>query len=337
VASRRGRRLLEREGEKLEEAIGNSQSSDTSVLMTSAPVKSRGQLLVLGGGYSGLRFATAMAQAGFDVTVTHRGQRDSASADPWRWLAFDPDAGLVPSASDLAGTTHLLSTIPPDRQGLDPALEALAPLLRQLPLDWVGYLSTTGVYGDRQGGWVDETSAGAPGLERSRARLAGEQAWLSSGLPVQSFRLPAIYGPGRSPFAGLQQGTSRLVHKPGQVFCRIHVDDIVGALSHCQGLPAQARPPLVNVSDDCPCPSGETLGFAAHLLGCTLPPVQTFASVAASMGPMALSFWAENRRISNRLLCRELGYQLRYPSYREGLVACLAEERAGAPAPGPAG
>ncbi len=337
VASRRERRLLEREGEKLEDAIGNSQSSDTSVLMTSAPVKSLGQLLVLGGGYSGLRFAAAMAEAGFDVTVSHRGPRDSAAADPWRWLAFDPDAGLVPSAGDLAGTTHLLSTIPPDRQGQDPALEALAPLLRQLPLNWVGYLSTTGVYGDCQGAWVDETNEAAPGLERSRARLACEQAWLNSGLPVQSFRLPAIYGPGRSPFAGLQQGTSRLVHKPGQVFCRTHVDDIVGALSHCLALPAQARPQLVNVSDDCPCPSTETLGFAAHLLGCKLPPVQAFASVAASMGPMALSFWAENRRVHNRRLCQDLGYSLRYPSYREGFGACLAEERAGAPAPGPAG
>ena len=336
AASRRDRRLAEREGEKLEEAIGHNQISDTSVLMISAPVKSCGQLLVLGGGYSGRRFAAAMAQAGLAVTVTHRGLRDSAAADPWRWLAFDPDSGLVPSADDLAGTTHLLSTIPPDRQGRDPALEALAPLLRQLPLTWVGYLSTTGVYGDRQGGWVDEISPAAPSHERSRARLACEQAWLSSGLPVQSFRLPAIYGPGRSPFAGLQQGTSRLVHKPGQVFCRIHVDDIVGALGHCLALPAQARPQLVNISDDCPCPSSETLGFAAHLLGCKLPPVQSFASVAASMGPMALSFWADNRRVHNRRLCQDLGYALRYPSYREGLGASLAEERAGAPAPGPA-
>jgi nucleoside-diphosphate-sugar epimerase len=337
VASRRERGLLEREGEKLEDAIGHSQSSDTSVLMTNAPVKSPGQVLVLGGGYSGRRFAAAVAQAGYGVTLTHRVARDSASGDPWRWLAFDPDAGIVPSAGDLAGTTHLLSTIPPDRQGQDPALQALAPLLRELPLDWVGYLSTTGVYGDRQGGWVDETSTADPGLERSRARLACEQAWLRSGLPVQSFRLPAIYGPGRSPFGGLIEGTSRLVHKPGQVFCRIHVDDIVGALSHCLGLPAQARPPLVNVSDDCPCPSSETLGFAAHLLGCTLPPVKTFASVAASMGPMALSFWAENRRVQNRRLCQDLGYSLRYPSYREGFRACLTEERGGAPAPGPAG
>lgn len=337
VESLRLRRPLEREGEKLEDAIGHSQSSDTSVLMTSAPVKSRGQLLVLGGGYSGRRFAAAMAQAGFGVTVTHRGPRDSAGANPWRWLAFDPDAGLVPRAGDLAGTTHLLSTIPPNRQGQDPALEALAPLLRELPLDWVGYLSTTGVYGDRQGGWVDETSEPAPGLERSRARLVCEQAWLSSGLPVQSFRLPAIYGPGRSPFNGLQQGSSRLVHKPGQVFCRIHVDDIVGALSHCLTLPAPARPQLLNVSDDYPCPSSETLGFAAHLLGCKLPPVQAFASVAASMGPMALSFWAENRRVHNRRLCQDLGYSLRYPSYREGFGACLAEERAGADAPEPAG
>lgn len=305
--------------------------------MTSAPVKSRGQLLVLGGGFSGRRFAAAMAQAGFAVTLTHRGERDPDHSDHWRWLAFDPDAGVVPGASDLAGTTHLVSTIPPDRQGQDPALTTLAPLLGDLPLGWVGYLSTTGVYGDCQGGWVDETSPPDPGQERSRSRLACEQAWISSGLPVQSFRLPAIYGPGRSPFGGLRQGTSRLIHKPGQQFCRIHVDDIVGALGHCLALPAAQRPPVVNVSDDCPCPSSETLGYAAHLLGCQLPLVQPFASVAASMGPMALSFWAENRRVSNRRLCRDLGYRLRYPTYREGLAACLAEERAGAGAPKPAG
>jgi nucleoside-diphosphate-sugar epimerase len=128
----------------------------------------------------------------------------------------------------------------------------------------------------------------------------------------------------------VRDGTARRILKPGQVFSRIHVDDIVGALSHCLALPAPARPPLVNSSDDCPCPSGETLGFAAHLLGCTLPPVQTFASVAASMGPMALSFWAENRRVSNRRLCQELGYSLRYPSYREGYLNCLAGESAAA-------
>jgi nucleoside-diphosphate-sugar epimerase len=207
----------------------------------------------------------------------------------------------------------------------------LAPLRRQ-PLQWLGYLSTTGVYGDTGGAWVSESSPTAPALGRSRARLESERLWLGSGLPVQSFRLPAIYGPGRCPFQQLRQGTARLIHKPGQVFCRIHVDDIVGALLHGAALPATDRPAVINVSDDAPCPSSETLGYAAHLLGCKLPPVQRFEAMAASMSPMALSFWADNRRVSNQLLCQGLGYRLRYPSYREGFAASLREEQASDPA-----
>jgi nucleoside-diphosphate-sugar epimerase len=221
----------------------------------------------------------------------------------------------------------VLVTTPPAADG-DAVIEHWLEPLRQQPLNWLGYLSTTGVYGDTGGGWVDETSPTTPGLARSRLRLESEQRWLGSGLPVQSFRLPAIYGPGRCPFNQLRQGSARLIHKPGQVFCRIHVDDIVGALLHCAARPMERRPPVVNVSDDAPCPSSETLGFAAHLLGCKLPPVQRFDAVAPSLSPMALSFWADNRRVSNGLLCNELGYRLRYPSYREGFAASLREENA---------
>jgi len=147
---------------------------------------------------------------------------------------------------------------------------------------------------------------------------------------VQLFRLPAIYGPGRSPFEALESGRSRLIHKPGQVFSRVHVDDIVGCLLHCQALPPGLRPPVVNVVDNCPCPSSETLGYAAHLLGRKLPPMERYDTIAEAMSPMARSFWAENRRASNGLLRDTLGYALRYPSYREGYRACLAEERASA-------
>ena len=223
--------------------------------------------------------------------------------------------------------SHALVTIPAASDGSDSALDHLLPELRHQPLDWLGYLSTTGVYGDTGGAWVDETSPTTPSLDRSRARLACEQRWLNSGLPAMSFRLPAIYGPGRCPFQQLAQGTARLVHKRGQVFCRIHVDDIVGALLHGLSLPPAQRPPLLNVSDDCPCPSSETLGYAAHLIGCKLPPLQRFEAIAGSMSPMALSFWADNRRVSNHLLCRQLGYQLRHPSYREGFAAALTEEQ----------
>ena len=146
---------------------------------------------------------------------------------------------------------------------------------------------------------------------------------------VQSFRLPAIYGPGRCPFEQLRSGKARLVHKPGQVFCRIHVDDIVGTLLHATDQPAGKQPAVINVSDNAPCPSSETLAYASHLLGCKLPAVQRFEAIAPEMSPMALSFWADNRRVSNALLCHELGYQLRYPSYREGFSASLAEEQRG--------
>jgi nucleoside-diphosphate-sugar epimerase len=284
-----------------------------------------GRALVLGGGYSGGRFALKLAAAGVPVTATSR-QPTSEDPGPIQRLRFDPESGCLPSAGELEGTTHLLVTIPPDRRGQDPVLATIAPVLDQLPLRWVGYLSSTGVYGDQGGGWVDETSPPRPGLERSQARLACERAWRARGLPLQVFRLPAIYGPGRTPFRGLRDGSARLIHKPDQVFSRIHVDDILGALAHCLALPADQRPETLIVADDRPCPSSETLGYAAHLLGCRLPVAEPYAEAALRMSPMARGFWSENRRVSNRLLCQGLGYRLRYRCYREGYRACLAEE-----------
>ena len=318
--------------------------------MTRSAVNPPGQLLVIGGGYTGQRFAqAAQARYGMPVLLTSR----SAKAAPGHgqpginWLVFNPESTADPSAAgpsppalsaaDLAGTTHVRVTLPPERSGRDPALEHLGPILHQLPLQWLGYLSTTGVYGDCGGAGEDETAPCLTTLGRSQARRIAEQGWQASGLPVQIFRLPAIYGPHRSPFKTLMAGESRLIHKQGQVFSRVHVDDIVGALLHCMEPPANGRPAVVNVVDNCPCPSSETLGFAAHLLGCKLPPAERFETTAESMSPMALSFWADNRRASNSLLSEGLGYQLRYPSYREGYRACLAEERSGAQSGGSAG
>ncbi|MFM9102492.1 MAG: SDR family NAD(P)-dependent oxidoreductase, partial [Cyanobium sp.] len=181
-----------------------------------------GKVLVLGGGYSGKRFALALAALGLQERLSSREPPAAPGPDGLQWIGFDPARGLLPEAAELEGTTHLLSTIPPDAEGRDPVLSHLGDRLAGLPLAWAGYLSTTGVYGDQGGGWVDETSPTTPGLERSRARLACEQAWRGQGLPLQVLRLPAIYGPGRSPFASLRQGTARLIHKPGQVFCRSH-------------------------------------------------------------------------------------------------------------------
>jgi len=284
-------------------------------------------VLVLGGGYSGRRFAEAMRSRGCAVTLTTRGERrdaDRPGGDGCRWLRFDPEAQVVPSAADLAGIEAVLVTIPPDAQGRDPVLMHLASTLKTLAPRWVGYLSTTGVYGDSGGAWVDEDSPTRPGLPRSRARLACEQAWLQQDLPLQIFRLPAIYGPGRSPLDQLRNGTARLIHKPGQVFSRVHVDDIVGALLHCLELPPERRPETLILADTCPCPSSEMLGYAAHLLDCKLPPLHPYARIEAELSPMARSFWSENRRASSRRLRHQLGYQLRFPSYREGLAALTA-------------
>jgi nucleoside-diphosphate-sugar epimerase len=287
------------------------------------------RLLVLGGGYTGLRFGQAARQQGFGVLLTSRSTR--APEAGMEWLHFDSSAPTDSGVNGLEGITHVLVTAGPDgaASGPDPVLPLLAPMLRAQPLQWLGYLSTTGVYGDTGGAWVDETSPTHPRPGRSLRRLEAEQAWQGSGLPVQIFRLPAIYGPHRCPFESLRQGTGRLIHKPGQVFSRVHVDDIVGALLHCLALPAAERPRVVNVCDDVPCSSSESLAYAAHLLGVKLPPVQRYSEIEAALSPMARSFWCENRRASNRLLCRDLGYQLRYPSYREGFRASLAEEGAG--------
>ena len=236
-------------------------------------------MLVLGGGYSGRRFADALRSRGCTVTLTTRGEprdADLPGGDGCRWLRFDPEAGVVPAAADLAGIEAVLVTIPPDSQGRDPVLLHLGATLEALAPRWVGYLSTTGVYGDSGGAWVDEESPTRPGLPRSRARLACEEAWRQQDLPLQIFRLPAIYGPGRSPLEQLRNGSARLIHKPGQVFSRIHVDDISGALLHCLALPAGERPQTLILADLFPCPSSEMLGYAAHLLGCKLPPVQSY-------------------------------------------------------------
>lgn len=309
------------EGREERSAEGNPGRDSTSVLNSRPPVNPAlgiGRMLICGGGYTGLNVGQALDALGVPVTLTHRQPVPPTALSPDHWLRFDTSAGVVPGAQDLDGISHLLVTIPPDEQGDDPVLAFLrSHPLRDSPR-WVGVLSTSGVYGDHGGRWVHEGSPLQPGQGRSKARLLCEQAWQATGLPVQVFRLPAIYGPGRSPFQGLKEGRARLIHKPGQVFSRIHVEDIVGALLHCLALTPQDRPSILNLADAEPCPSSETLSYAAHLLGCKLPPVERFADVAPTMSPMARSFWAENRRTDSRLLRNQLGYQLRFPSYREG-------------------
>ena len=298
----------------------------------SQPLAADAKLLVLGGGYSGRCLANLARAMGTPVLCTRR-SLDAAEAD----LVFDSNGQDQLDPAALEGITHLLSTIPPDRDGNDPVLSKLLPTLRSLPLRWAGYLSTTGVYGDRQGGWVSEENEPAPALERSIRRLNCEAAWQRSGLPIQILRLPGIYGPGRSVLNGLQQGRARLIDKPGQVFCRIHVEDIAGACWHLMHRVEQGPSPLpgnwtvVNVVDDLPAPTADLLRHAASLLGCALPPLEPFDQIVDSMSPMAQTFWSENRRVRNHRLCQELGYPLLHPNYRVGLQDCLNQDKLNPP------
>ncbi len=224
----------------------------------------------------------------------------------------------------LDGVTHLLISASPGETG-DPVLAAFRDeiVLRAEQFEWVGYLSTTAVYGDRRGGWVDETTEVAPSSARGDLRVAAEKDWQSiSGLPLHIFRLAGIYGPGRGPFSKVRAGTARRIVKPGQVFSRIHVDDIAQVL---RASIAQPRPGAIyNLCDDDPAPPQDVIGLAAELLGLPLPAEVPFDE--AGMSAMARSFYGENKRVRNDLIKSELGVKLLYPSYREGLRALLKVE-----------
>jgi nucleoside-diphosphate-sugar epimerase len=284
-------------------------------------------LLVAGLGYSGLAAAYAAAAAGWKVAGTARDPARLGSAPGIAVISFD-------SAGDaLRDATHLLLTAPPGEAG-DPFIAthrtAIDTALHTRRLRWIGYISTTGVYGDRAGGMVDESTPPAPGQARSIRRLAAEEAWrgIATGhAALDIFRSGGIYGPGRSPFDDLRAGTSRRVVKPGHAFSRIHRDDIALAVRAAIG---QALPPAVRVLhlvDDESVESATVTEHAAALLDMPAPPAIPFEQARAAMSPMALSFWAENRRVANAATKAALGIAWRYPTYREGLAAILAEER----------
>ena len=275
-------------------------------------------LLLFGLGYSGAAIARAAARLGWRVTAT---SRNPAALTP------PPDVALIPTgaaAAALATATHLLATAPPGDQG-DPILARYAPALTHLR--WIGYLSTTGVYGNRDGAWVDETTPPAPTRPRSRRRLAVELAWRAAAhAALDIFRLAGIYGPGRSPFADLRAGRARRILKPTHLFGRIHRDDIAGAVLAAA---RQAPPPgvrIFNLTDNEPAASADVIAEAARLLGIPPPPPIPFD--AATLSPMAQSFWSENRRVRSALTQQILHRPWTYPTYREGLRATLAEELA---------
>ncbi len=283
-------------------------------------------LFSFGHGYSAQALTRVLLPRGWRITGTTR------TADKAARLRATGIGVLLPGddpAPALDTATHLLISAGPDDAG-DPALRALRPALDAVAggLAWAGYLSTTGVYGDHGGAWVDEDTALTPATARGRARVDAEAAWQAvardTGMPLHIFRLAGIYGPGRGPFAKVRAGTARQIIKPGQVFSRIHVDDIAQVLAASIHRPDPGA--IYNVCDNDPAPPQDVLAHAAHLLGLPEPPREDFAT--ADMTPMARSFYAESKKVSNARMLRDLGVTLLYPDYRSGLAALLAAETA---------
>jgi nucleoside-diphosphate-sugar epimerase len=285
------------------------------------------RLFCFGLGYSALALARVLVAKRWRVAGTCRSpeKADALRAEGIEPFLFDRGRPLADAGPALAGTTHLLSSVPPDGQG-DPVLAHHAnDLLRLEGVRWTGYLSTTGVYGDRGGDWVDETGALHPAGPRGRARVLAEEGWLSLGRvghKVHLFRLAGIYGPGRSALDTVREGRAKRVVKPGQVFSRIHVDDIVRVLEASIAAPEAGA--VYNVCDDEPAPPQDVIAYACALLDREAPPEIPYALAEKSMGEMARSFYAESKRVSNRRMKEALGVTLAYPDYRAGLKALLA-------------
>lgn len=284
------------------------------------------RLLVYGYGFSGSVLARRMGAAGWGVTATFRSATGQAriGADGFDAVDVADQAGL---ARALSTANAVLVTPAPGPDGC-PGLSTLAPLLKQgakVP-DWVGYLSTTGVYGDRQGRWVTECSPLVPRSVEGRRRVDAEAGWLELGrrarFPLTVFRLPGIYGPGRSTFDRLREGRARRITAPGQVFSRIHVDDLAAGLAASMSRPRAGG--IYNLCDDEPAANSEVVAYAARLLGMAPPPEISLED--AGLSPIAMRFYGESKRVSNALAKAELGWRPAYPTYREGLAAILATE-----------
>jgi len=284
------------------------------------------RLFCFGLGFSAAALARRLAAQGWEIAGTARDadKIERLGREGYAMTRFAGEPGTPGVQKLLAGTTHLLLSIPP-RGGSDPVLEHYAGAIAKLPsLAWIGYLSTVGVYGDHGGERIDESTPPSPGNERTRARVEAEQAWLAFGekigCPVQVFRLAGIYGPGRSVFDKLAAGTARRIVKPGQVFNRIHVEDIASVLEASIAQPHAGA--IYNVADDEAAPPDEVVAYAAELA--QLPPPPEVAFEDAELTPMARSFYGNSRRVSNARIKSELGVRLRYPTYREGLAALKA-------------
>ena len=281
------------------------------------------KMLVFGHGYSAGFLTPLLRERGWQVSGTTRADADrvaAAGAMPLLWPG--EEARL---REEIARADAILVSTAPDPGG-DPVLAAFRDDLARARPRWLGYLSTTGVYGDRNGDWVDEDSVLDASGPRGQARIRAEADWRAlaeqAGLPLHIFRLAGIYGPGRGPFEKVRNGTARRIIKPGQVFSRIHAEDIAQVLLASINRPAPGT--AYNVCDDDPAPPQEVLAHAADLLGLLPPPEVPFDE--AEMTPMARSFYADSKRVSNRRIKEDLGVRLRYPDYRSGLAALLEAE-----------
>ena len=292
--------------------------------------KGPGHLFCFGLGYSAQAFARRLIPRGWRVSGTCRTAEACAQAAA---LGFDAHVfgGRIVgprTRAALARATHLLASVPPGQAG-DPVIAAFAAdIAHHERLAWIGYLSTTGVYGDRKGAWVDEESELRPTGERGARRVEAERLWLNfwdgHGLPVHLFRLAGIYGPGRGVLDQVRAGTARRVAKPGHVFSRIHVDDIANALEASIARPHGGR--VYNVCDDEPAEPTAVVEYACKLLGVPPPPMVPWDEAKRALSPMALSFYDDDKRVRNTRMKAELGVRLRYPTYREGLRAIAAAD-----------
>ncbi len=276
------------------------------------------RLFCFGLGFSAQALAKRLKPKGWRIAGTARQPEKvnaliRAGVEAYAFPLADPPAAL-------SGATHVLVSTPPAAQG-DPALQYKDTLHPK----WLGYLSTTGVYGDRAGAWVDETTPEAPATERGQRRLEAEHAWAAWGrrtnVPVMIFRLAGIYGPGRNQLESLRDGTARRIVREGQIFSRIHVDDIAAVLEASIAKPNAGA--VYNVCDDEPAPPHEVVEYAAKLLGVAPPPLERFEDAQATMSEMGRSFYTESKRVKNDRIKTDLGVQLLYPTYREGLKALL--------------
>lgn len=300
--------------------------------MSSSPPSPQNRLFAFGYGYTADFLGRALLATGeWSLAGTTRDthKRSALRARGIDAYLFTEEKPLGDPMAMLDGVTHILISTPPDKEG-DVVFRLHEDDLRRIPtLKWIGYLSTTSVYGDRDGQFVDETSELRPTSIRGSRRVRAENDWRNfehdSGIPVDIFRMAGIYGPGRSALDSVRAGIKRRILKPGHTFSRVHVDDVIQTLMNVLNIPEKHKGGIYNIADDEPAPSHEVIAYACRLLGQDPPPLISFEE--ANLAPITLSFYSDNKQIRNNKIKQDLGVKLAYPNYRVGLEACLAEEQ----------